>query len=280
MQLVEFRNYFKESIVNLYGEEETQSFFYLLAEAYLPISKAEIPLNLQRQLTDEELLLLKNALFRLQNEEPIQYILGKTEFYGLPFDVNPSVLIPRPETEELVDWIIKTDHSSHPTILDIGAGSGCIAVSLAKNLPKATVFAMDISEKTIEVAKKNAIINQVSVAFIKENILEVNQLPQMFDIIVSNPPYVRENKKQLMQNNVVKNEPHLALFVPDADPLLFYKKIISLAKTHLKPGGNLYFEINEAYGKETVNLLINSGFMQVELKKDFYGKDRMIKAMR
>ena len=280
MQLVEFRNYFKESIVNLYGEEETQSFFYLLAEAYLPISKAEIPLNLQRQLTDEELLLLKNALSRLQNEEPIQYILGKTEFYGLPFDVNPSVLIPRPETEELVDWIIKTDHSSHPTILDIGAGSGCIAVSLAKNLPKATVFAMDISEKTIEVAKKNAIINQVSVAFIKENILEVNQLPQMFDIIVSNPPYVRENKKQLMQNNVVKNEPHLALFVPDADPLLFYKKIISLAKTHLKPGGNLYFEINEAYGKETVNLLINSGFMQVELKKDFYGKDRMIKAMR
>lgn len=280
MQLVEFRNYFKESIVNLYGEEETQSFFYLLAEAYLPISKAEIPLNLQRQLTDEELLLLKNALSRLQNEEPIQYILGKTEFYGLPFDVNPSVLIPRPETEELVDWIIKTDHSSHPTILDIGAGSGCIAVSLAKNLPKATVFAMDISEKAIEVAKKNAIINQVSVAFIKENILEVNQLPQMFDIIVSNPPYVRENKKQLMQNNVVKNEPHLALFVPDADPLLFYKKIISLAKTHLKPGGNLYFEINEAYGKETVNLLINSGFMQVELKKDFYGKDRMIKAMR
>ena len=280
MQLVEFRNYFKESIVNLYGEEETQSFFYLLAEAYLPISKAEIPLNLQRQLTDEELLLLKNALSRLQNEEPIQYILGKTEFYGLPFDVNPSVLIPRPETEELVDWIIKTDHSSHPTLLDIGAGSGCIAVSLAKNLPKATVFAMDISEKAIEVAKKNAIINQVSVAFIKENILEVNQLPQMFDIIVSNPPYVRENKKQLMQNNVVKNEPHLALFVPDADPLLFYKKIISLAKTHLKPGGNLYFEINEAYGKETVNLLINSGFMQVELKKDFYGKDRMIKAMR
>lgn len=279
MQLIEFRNNFKESILNLYGEEETRSFFYLLAEAYLKLSKAEIALNLQRQLTDKEILLFEKALRRLQAEEPIQYIIGKTEFYGLPFKVNPTVLIPRPETEELVDLIIQENKEKKISILDIGTGSGCIAISLAKYLPQAHIFGLDISEKALHTAQENAIANQVKVEFFMADILKVRQLPQQFDVIVSNPPYVRESEKMQMHNNVLKNEPHSALFVPNNDPLLFYEKIASLAKGYLNSGGELYFEINEGYGNEVMTMLKKKGFEQVVLRKDIFGKDRMVKGI-
>jgi release factor glutamine methyltransferase len=216
----------------------------------------------------------------LKNEIPIQYLLGKTSFYGLDFEVNPAVLIPRPETEELVDWIISYDQIHKSTkplrILDIGTGSGCIAISLAKNIPNSQVFAIDVSEKALATAQKNAEINNVKVAFLEENILETDDLEQQFDIIVSNPPYVRQLEKQEIKKNVLDNEPHLALFVEDNDALVFYRKIAELAQKNLLPNGQLFFEINQYLGKEMMELLEKMGFKNIELRKDIYGNDRMI----
>lgn len=194
--------------------------------------------------------------------------------------VNENVLIPRPETEELVDWIIedqKKDKQSI-TILDIGTGSGCIAISLAKKIPEAKVYAMDISEQAIQVARDNAKKNQADITFIKADILEVKELFQDFDIIVSNPPYVRELEKKEMRSNVLDNEPQRALFVSDNEPLLFYKKITDLAKEKLKENGGLYFEINQYLGVETKNMIESKGFKSVEVRKDLYDNERMIRA--
>jgi release factor glutamine methyltransferase len=207
--------------------------------------------------------------------------LGKTSFYGLEFEVNENVLIPRQETEELVDWIIKDvtvlRNSPGLKILDIGTGSGCIAISLARNIPNAQVFAIDVSEKALATAQKNAQINTVNVTFINQNILETEDLQQQFDIIVSNPPYVRNLEKEEIKKNVLDNEPHLALFVEDNDALIFYKKIVELAQKNLVPNGQLYFEINQYLGKEMVELLKKMNFATIELRKDIYGNDRMIK---
>jgi release factor glutamine methyltransferase len=230
----------------------------------------------------------------LKKEKPIQYILGETEFYGLPFLVNVNTLIPRPETEELVEWIIKSTNyeiqSTKLRILDIGTGSGCIAISLAKNIPNAEVSAIDVSEKALATAKKNAEINKIVVNFINVDILKINdlaelptsnfQLPTQFDIIVSNPPYVRNLEKAEIKPNVLEYEPHLALFVEDTDALLFYRKIANLAKENLSENGQLFFEINQYLGKETVELLEDLGFKNIELKKDIYGNDRMIRSTR
>ncbi|MEX2350642.1 MAG: peptide chain release factor N(5)-glutamine methyltransferase [Flavobacteriaceae bacterium] len=282
MTLKEYRSYFKSKLEPLYPEEEIGSFFYLLNEKLLNLKRVEVPLKLHRKLTSEETSLFENALYQLEKEVPIQYIIGETDFFGLTFQVNSSVLIPRPETEELVDWIIKdySDIKEPPNILDIGTGSGCIAISLAKNLPEAKVTALDISLPALETAKENATQNKVDVSFVKQDILALNELKSRFDVIVSNPPYVTNSEKEKMQPNVLLHEPKNALFVSDEEPLLFYSKIAELARTSLNPSGGLYFEINESYGNEIVKMLEEKGFEKVFLKKDFYGKDRMVRGTK
>ncbi|MEX0996850.1 MAG: peptide chain release factor N(5)-glutamine methyltransferase [Flavobacteriaceae bacterium] len=282
MTLKEYRNHFNSQLKAIYPEEEIGSFFYLLSEKYLLLPRVEIAFQLELKLSTGDIAKFDKALHQLEKEVPIQYILGETEFYGLRFTVNPSVLIPRPETEELVDWILE-DYSEikQPiTLIDIGTGSGCIAISLAKNLSDAKVTAMDISAKALKVAKENALINEAQVKFLEQDILTEKKLETTFDVIVSNPPYVRNSEKQKMHFNVLKYEPHNALFVSDSDPLLFYKSIAEIAFKSLKRKGNLYFEINEAFGNEVVELLKDMRFENVVLKKDLFGKDRMIKATK
>lgn len=278
MLIQEFKRHFFLELSNLYPETEIQSFFNILVEFKLHLSRIQLALQHNFELNDEDLLFLQNAFLKLKNQIPIQYIIGETGFYGLQFKVDKNVLIPRPETEELVDWIIQNHkNKNNLKILDIGSGSGCIAISLAKNLPNAEVSAIDISAEALNVAKNNAALNQVNVNFLKADILTISKLPGTFDIIVSNPPYVRELEKDQMQQNVLSNEPHIALFVENGNPLLFYDKIAELAKTHLTENGVLYFEINQYLGSKTVDLLKTKGFINIELKKDIYGLDRMVK---
>ena len=280
MQLNEFKQVFFFDLSKLYATTEIQSFFNILIESKLNLTRVDVALSPTIKLNKEEFVYFQKALSNLKNSVPIQYIIGETSFYRLQFKVNNNVLIPRPETEELVEWIIK-DSKNIPNIkiLDIGTGSGCIAISLAKNLPNATVFALDVSEKALEIAQNNAKTNNVTVHFLKENVLKINSLPDSFDIIVSNPPYVRDLEKKQIQKNVIDYEPHIALFVKNDNPLLFYKKISELAKTHLTQHGSLYFEINQYLGSETVALLADKGFKNIELKKDIFKVDRMIKAL-
>lgn len=279
MTITDFKIHFFKELELIYPKTEIQSFFNLLMDFKLKLSRVAIALNPETEISNTDLSFLETALKKLKKQIPIQYIIGVTEFYGLPFKVNSSVLIPRPETEELVEWILSEHKSTQPlTILDIGTGSGCIAISLAKNLPNANVYAMDISSEAIKTASQNAKNNEVKVTFIEENILTLIKLPLQFDIIVSNPPYVRELEKNKMQHNVLQNEPHVALFVKDENPLLFYDKIADLAKNHLSKNSALYFEINQYLGKETVDLLSSKGFKNVLLKKDIFGADRMLKA--
>lgn len=282
MTLKEYRSHFKTKLRSLYPEEEIGSFFYILTEKFLNLKRVEVALELQKKINSEEITSFENALHQLEREVPIQYIIGETLFFGLTFKVNSSVLIPRPETEELVDWIVNdyTENDAPPTILDMGTGSGCIAISLAANLPNSKVNALDISAKDLTVAKQNAILNKVSVSFLEQDILAIEHLDMSYDIIVSNPPYVLVSEKQKMHSNVLLYEPHKALFVLDSNPLLFYKSIAEIAYKSLKLNGNLYFEINESSGIEIVMMLQKLGFENVELKKDFFGKDRMVKASK
>ena len=217
---------------------------------------------------------IKQIINELKENKPIQYILGEAEFYGLKFKVNKHTLIPRPETEELVDWILKEDFNS---VLDIGTGSGCIAISLAKH-STAQIAAIDNCEKALEVAEENAKLNKVNIKFCTQDILQSTSFLNL-DLIVSNPPYILESEKQNMKANVLQYEPHLALFTPDKDPLLFYKKIGSLAAKSLNCGGKLFFEINEQYGTEILKMLSKIGFVDIAFKKDINDKDRMIKAI-
>jgi release factor glutamine methyltransferase len=279
MILKEFRETFSKQLSATYPKTEIDTFFSILIEEYLELQRIDTVLKPNFLITTNKLVLLNTALKRLQNEEPIQYILGKTEFYGLPFLVNKNTLIPRPETEELVELILKEVNKSKPLqILDIGTGSGCIPVTLAKKRPKATIFAMDVSKEALSIAKQNASLHNVVINFLQEDILKTEILPQKFDVIVSNPPYVRTLEKVAIKNNVLANEPHLALFVEDNNPLIFYDKIADLAKKHLRENGKLYFEINEYLGKEMVALVAQKGFKDIQLKKDLFGKDRILKA--
>ena len=278
---------FAQSLGAIYPEEEVSSLCFLTFEHVMGMNRVEVTLSRNKELSAQEIDQLEEVLERLKKTEPIQYIIGSTEFYRLEFQVNPFTLIPRPETEELVDWIIKdfgtiTERTSaiDHLVLDIGTGSGCIAISLAKHLAGSQVEAVDISQNAIETAYSNAKRNEVDVKFFQQDILVAVELPKQYDIIVSNPPYVRELEKKEMRGNVLSNEPHEALFVTDENPLLFYKKIGELAYKFLNVKGALYFEINEYLGKETVALLNNIGFREVALRKDIFGKDRMIKAMR
>lgn len=276
MYIKQYKTIFQDELSSLYDEQEIESFFYLTLEQFHQKRRIDLALNPDLEMDSLQLLRWESVVAELKKQKPIQYILGKTEFYGLPFLVNENTLIPRPETEELVDLISKENQTSPVKILDIGTGSGCIAVSLAKNLPNARVSAIDVSEKALATATKNAEINQVEVNFILKNILETDDLKEQFDIIVSNPPYVRLLEKSEIKPNVLEYEPHLALFVADDDALLFYRKIAQLALKNLNQNGKLYFEINQYLGKETVELLEKLSFKSVQLMKDIYGNDRMI----
>jgi release factor glutamine methyltransferase len=230
-------------------------------------------------LTDEKERQLADAIKRLKENEPLQYILGEAEFCGLRLRVNPSVLIPRPETGELVRLIATENKNSHPRILDIGTGSGCIAITLAKELPQSKVSAWDISEEALIVAKENSIICGTKIDLAQRDILTYAPAEaDKFDIIVSNPPYIKEKEKSLMESNVLDWEPSLALFVPDDNPLLFYRTIAEKAKTMLTPGGQLYFEINREHGTDTCTMLTELGYTDIHLHKDFAGNDRMVSA--
>jgi len=252
----------------------------LIIEKLTGLSRTEIVFNKNTLFSAEQYHEVESFIEKLKKFTPIQYILGETEFFGLRFLVNNSVLIPRPETEELVDWIRNEhDRNANLNILDIGTGSGCIAVSLNHEFPNASVDGFDISESALVTARGNAILNQVEVNFRQVNILSTPRFDQKWDIIVSNPPYIPEQEKSGIQPNVLDNEPHLALFVPDNDPLLFYRHIADFALQHLQPGGKLYFEIHLDAGKSCVDLLNRLEFKDVKLRKDISGNDRMVKAV-
>ncbi|MBZ4043125.1 peptide chain release factor N(5)-glutamine methyltransferase [Flavobacterium hibisci] len=282
MKIKQYRTQFIKELSSLYDAYEAESFFYLILENKYNLRQIDLALNHELSFSDADLEVLESFLNELKKEVPIQYLLGKTNFYGLDFEVNENVLIPRPETEELVDWIINEnkilDKTKKLKILDIGTGSGCIAISLAKNLPNAEVYAMDVSKRAIETAKKNARNNNVKIIFILKSVLELEILKSNFDIIVSNPPYVRHLEKQEIKKNVLDYEPHLALFVDDNDALVFYRKIAELAQKSLLEKGQLYFEINQYLGKEMTELLEKMNFKNIELRKDIYDNDRMMKA--
>ena len=284
MTIKQYQDQFIQELTPIYGMEEADSFFYLILDAKHQLKRVDLALQPDLVFSITELEAWNLILDQLKKEIPVQYLLGTTHFYGLEFEVNPNVLIPRPETEELVEWIVQQSTINHqPTIikiLDIGTGSGCIAISLAKNLPNAEVFALDVSEQALATAQRNAESNQVAIQFIHQSILETEDLGHQFDIIVSNPPYVRDLEKQEIKKNVLDNEPHLALFVADNDALLFYRKIVQLAQKNLSPTGQLYFEINQYLGQEMVALLKEMNFQNTELRKDVYGNDRMTKSTR
>ena len=279
MKLNELHKRYKTKLEKHYPVEEISSFFYLLCDAILGFDRTTIALEPAFFVQKKECVLFEKALGRLAAKEPIQYIIGKTHFYGLDFTVTPDTLIPRPETEELVAWILTENNKNTTTldILDIGTGTGCIAISLAKNLPQVTVSALDFSAEALIIANENATKHTVSVDFHKIDILTTKVLPKKYNIIVSNPPYVKNNEKKEIAPNVLKYEPHEALFVSNTNPLIFYEKIGHLALKNIKKGGYLYFEINQYLGKETLELLKNIGFRNLELRKDFLGNDRMIR---
>ena len=285
MILKEFKLFFNEALSTIYPKTEIDSFFFILMEEKLKLQRIDTVLKPDFLITKKNLIDLKTIVKRLQKEEPIQYIIGNTEFYSLPFLVNKNTLIPRTETEELVAWVLNetkvlaNNKTIELSILDIGTGTGCIPISLAKNLTSLNISAIDISPEALLIAKQNAILNKVTIEFIELDILNAESLPQEYDIIISNPPYVRELEKEEIKNNVLENEPHLALFVADENPLIFYNKIADLAKQQLSKNGMLFFEINQYLGKETVNMLVKKGFKNIQLKKDLFGKDRMIKCV-
>lgn len=281
MLLKEFRSKFTNELQGEFPKEEIQSFFNILTESFLKMSRLDVALDPEKKLSETQLDQFGDALLRLKKHEPIQYITGETQFFGLNFKVNKSVLIPRPETEDLVLWILDdfNERKEELKILDIGTGSGCIAVSLAKNLLQAKITAIDISVEAIDTARENAELNQVEIDFKQADILQMTELPEQYDVIVSNPPYVRELEKEDMQRNVLEFEPETALYVKDHDPLLFYEKISELAVNSLKNKGAVYFEINQYLGEETEKILIGKNFRTI-LKKDIFEVDRMLKGTR
>mgnify|MGYP000191384139 CR=1 FL=1 len=298
MTLKNFKLFFTEALSETYPKTEIDSFFFILIEEKLNLQRIDTVVQPNFLIEPNLVIELKEITNRLLKEEPIQYLLKKTEFYGLPFTVNKHTLIPRPETEELVTWCLSEIKELKPqqlsrklSILDIGTGSGCIPISIAKNTENTAISAIDISTKALKIAQENAALNKVTINFIELDILKAKTLNLnskeglqeqsnnvKIDIIISNPPYVRNLEKKEIQNNVLQNEPHLALFVEDDNPLIFYTKIAELAKKHLHKNGLLFFEINQYLGKETVSMLAQKGFKNIVLRKDFMGNDRMIKA--
>ena len=255
--------------------DEIQSIIYLLLEEKLGLTKTDVMMGKEVKLTNPDIF--NEILQRINQQEPIQYILGQAEFYGRSFAVDGSVLIPRPETELLIREVLK-EHSTGPVVLDIGTGSGCIAVTLALELPSAKVYAIDISEDALSIARRNAECLQANVLFLKTDILANVSLDHQFDFIVSNPPYIAESEGKHMNPNVLNFEPHQALFVSDEDPLIFYRRIAHLGKSTLKVKGKIFLEINERFGQELSNLFRSEGYKSVIIEKDFDGKDRVLVA--
>ena len=270
----------RDALRGHYPDSEALSLAKMLLTEAFGFSTLELYGGKDKEISGNRLRDLHEMLSRLQKNEPIQYIIGTESFCGLTFEVNPDVLIPRPETQELVRWI-EADWKSVPCrILDIGTGSGCISISLAKFLEGAKVESWDISEGALQVARRNCARNGVEVLLRQQDVLSAVPEGECYHVIVSNPPYICEKEKVDMDANVLDWEPETALFVPDADPLLFYRKIAELGVSMLCEGGALYFEINRAYGEDTLRMLEGFGYRQLELRKDDFGNDRMIKACR
>ena len=316
MTLGETESKFIDQLASLYNQAEAKSIAWWCISHVCKISKSSFLATKNEELSAENESSLNLILEELKTGKPVQYVLGETEFYGLPFKVNPAVLIPRPETEELVDWVLielrnrinaaaisitkKNENSSTDDsileeltleriiesdqtikILDLGTGSGCIPIAIKKYLPHVEVSALDISEEAIKTAIENARLNSVSVNFFKDDILnmsEISTLNTQYSILISNPPYVTISEKDGMHKNVLEHEPHAALFVPDNDALIFYHHISEFAKGHLVKQGLLFLEINENLGPKTVELLNEKGFVDIELRQDMRGKNRMIRA--
>lgn len=281
MTIASIEKIFTEELTSLYGVEEASGIAWLVIGTLCKIDRSRY-LNMKHDTLDPNILSrFQSILKELKDGVPVQYVFGETQFYGLTFKVNGSVLIPRPETEELVDWIIKDSvtlkaGSGQLSILDIGTGSGCIPVTLKRFLSESIIHAMDVSVSALEVARENARSNQAEISFIEDNIL-FPVTKSHFDIIVSNPPYITMLEKEQMHNNVLDHEPHLALFVPNEDPLLFYEAIADFAYQNLNRPGSIYLEINERFGVETISMLVKKGFQNLELREDISGKPRMVK---
>jgi len=281
--------YIHNSLSGIYDESEIRTISFLLIEKLTEFSRTEILTNKSTNFSANQQQKLDGFIEKLKKNIPIQYILGETEFFGLNFVVDKSVLIPRPETEELVEWICTSLSPSllerdlgrgAPRILDIGTGSGCIAVALKNKLPNAELTAFDISEQALQTARKNAERNKVSVDFRQVDILKENTFAEKWDVIVSNPPYIPERERANMCEKVWKNEPELALFVPDETPLLFYEKIAHFAQNHLTNNGKLFFEIHFDAGNAVVDLLKTQHFKNIEIRKDISGNARMVKCAK
>lgn len=286
MTFIQLEKEFTNTLSSIHEAQEVKSLTWLSINSVCKLERAKYLSMRDDELAQTDLDKLLEILEQLKNGSPLQYILGETDFYDLKFKVNPSVLIPRPETEELVDWTLITiremkGETEVLKIVDIGTGSGCIPISIKKYIPLADITAIDISENALDTAKLNAELNKTELNFIKDNILTpTNQelVNTQYDVIISNPPYITESEKSKMHQNVLNYEPHNALFVPDNESLKFYNAISDFAINHLKKTGFLFLEINENFGKETISLLLKKGFKTTELRQDMYGKDRMIKA--
>ena len=271
----------KKMLAEYYPDAEASALAKMLLVEVLHFSTLELFGGKDKEVFKKDLDVLYEMSRRLQNQEPIQYIIGKETFCGMPFVVNRHVLIPRPETQDLVEWIAEEDQQTNPCrLLDMGTGSGCIAISLAKKLPHVQVEAWDISGEALQVARQNALNNQVKVDFHQQDILSASPGIAEWNVIVSNPPYITNKEKAEMEANVLNWEPHTALFVPDHDPLLFYRRIAQLGMSMLVNGGALYFEINRAYGTETIAMLQALGYKDIIIRKDRFNNERMIKATR
>jgi len=261
-----------------WGIQEADSITFMLFEHFYQIKRNDILTDKQIEVSKEVEQKLKQSLNRLERKEPIQYILGSTEFSGFHFKISKEVLIPRSETEELVDLIVRENKVKEPKVIDIGTGSGCIAVSLAKLIPGASIIAIDIDENAINLARENAAFNHVDLTFLQSDILSDSIPGSEFDIVVSNPPYVQQSERNLLDENVLKYEPDKALFVPDDNPLIFYTVIARKAKPKIKHNGFLYFEINEVFGHEICDLLYKEGYRHIKLFYDINNKPRIIQA--
>lgn len=280
MTFSDLEKQFSAELSNDYTREEAAMLCFLSVQYRFQWTRAGFLLHKQEIISDADKAYFLEILSQLKASRPIQYILGETDFYGRKFRVNPAVLIPRPETEELVKWVLDSVSMPNPSILDIGTGSGCIAISLKIEIPEAEVFAVDISADALALAQENAALHKATVRFIEKNVLfmKSTDLVNTFDVVVSNPPYIALAEKDSMKDNVLANEPHLALFVPNTNPLIFYERIASIAQEKLNLGGFLFFEINERFGKEVLELLVKKGFKHIELRQDLGCKDRMVKA--
>lgn len=282
MNFKQLAQYFIAETTALYGEEEAGQLYQMVIEQLTGWKRAQLLMNDTQEVSEVEEKAIELVLSDLKKGRPLQHIFAEAWFYGLKFKVNGSVLIPRPETEELVDWILKDLTAaglSSVRLLDIGTGSGCIAITLKKFADAVTIDALDVSLEALAVAKDNAVSNQTAVNFIHADIRDYKSTGQ-YEVIVSNPPYIKEDEREEMHQNVLSYEPHLALFVSNENPLVFYKSIADFALDHLIPAGSLYFEINEYLGKETIDMLKDKGFSNITLRKDMQGKDRMIYCTR